>query len=64
MISPDLDFELSQKYLKLFDEKKMTLDQFKKAVRCKIFRMGAFYHIMDAEGQKVKFRPNGQPFER
>ncbi|AUR94709.1 hypothetical protein NVP1197A_71, partial [Vibrio phage 1.197.A._10N.286.54.F2] len=64
MISNHDDVVQSKKYLELFDNRTMTLDQFKKAVRLKNFRLGAFYHIMDAEGQKVKFRRNQAQTER
>lgn len=64
MISNHDDVVQSKKYLELFDNRTMTLEQFKKAVRLKNFRLGAFYHIMDAEGQKVKFRRNQAQTER
>lgn len=64
MISNHDDVTMSLKYLEMFDNKTMTLEQFKKAVRLKNFRLGAFYHIMDAEGQKVKFRRNQAQTER
>lgn len=52
------DIELSLPYLYKFNNRDLTIDEFKKAVRLKFFRLCAFYFIKDAEGKKVRFSPN------
>ena len=52
------EVELSLAYLYKFNNRELTIDEFKQAVRLKFFRLCAFYFIKDADGKKVRFCPN------
>jgi hypothetical protein len=52
------EVELALHYIYKFKQRDLTLDEFKKAVRLKFFRLCAFYYIKDKDGNKVRFSPN------
>lgn len=52
------EVELALEYVYKFKRRDLTLDEFRKAVRLKFFRLCAFYFIKDKDGNKVRFSPN------
>lgn len=52
------EVELSKEYVAKFDQKKLSKDEFKKALGLKFFRLCVMYFIKDKDGNKVRFRPN------
>lgn len=52
------DVELSLPFIYKFNNRELTLEEFKKAARYKFFRLCCFYFIKDATGKKVRFSPN------
>lgn len=52
------EIELSMPYVIKFGQRELTIDEFKKAIRLKFFRLCTMYHIKDKDGNKVRFSPN------
>ena len=52
------EVKLSKEYLKAFRDGKGSDELFAKAARLKFFRLCSLYYIKDAEGKKVRFKPN------
>ena len=45
-------------YVCKFGQRELTIDEFKKAIRLKFFRLCTMYYIKDKDGNKVRFSPN------
>jgi hypothetical protein len=52
------EVERALHYIYKFQARDLTLDEFKRAVKLKFFRLCTFYYIKDATGKKVRFSPN------
>lgn len=52
------EVELSIPYVNKFFSRSLSLDEYRKAVRLKFFRLCTLYCIKDADGNKVRFTPN------